>query len=127
MRGESLLVALVTSVVTYLATRTESRYVFKGKQTESKSNTEGIYVQNMEMILTEYKEQVNSFRDEVQLLRDENKSLKDDFRKFKENHQLEMEEYKKYTELLEEENETLKEVVVDLEVEIKELQEGGKE
>ena len=118
------IVAIVSSLGTYFATRIQSQYSLRSKKIESDSATEGIYVQNMEMILREYKEQVSSFRDEVSTLREENRLLKKDFDSFKRKHREEMDEYKKYVDLLETENENLKEENADLKEEISILIKG---
>ena len=122
------IVAIVSSLGTYFATRIQSQYSLRSKRIESDSATEGIYVQNMEMILREYKEQVSGFRAEVAELRSENKRIKQEFRDFKDMHYKEMEEYMEYISIVDtekkalvEENEELKLENVELRVEISTL------
>ena len=125
------IVAIVSSLGTYFATRIQSQYSLRSKRIESDSATEGIYVQNMEMILREYKEQVSGFRAEVAELRSENKRIKQEFRDFKDMHYKEMEEYMEYISIVDtekkalvEENEELKIENIELKSEISTLKGG---
>lgn len=102
------LVAIISSVGTYFATKMQSQYQMRSKKFESDSATESIYVQNMETILKEYKEQVSGFRAEVAELRDENKRIKEEFKQFKEQQYEEIKEYKEFVIILENELEEVK-------------------
>ena len=115
------IVAIVSSLGTYFATRIQSQYSLRSKRIESDSATEGIYVQNMEMILREYKEQVSGFRAEVAELRSENKRIKQEFRDFKDMHYKEMEEYMEYISIVDTEKKTLVEENEELKIENIEL------
>ena len=115
------IVAIVSSVGTYFATRIQSHYSLRSNRIESDSATEGIYVQNMEMILREYKEQVSGFRAEVAELRSENKRIKQEFRYFKDMHYKEMEEYMEYIKIVDVEKENLVEENAELKLENIEL------
>ena len=115
------IVAIVSSLGTYFATRMQSQYSLRSKRIESDSATEGIYVQNMEMILREYKEQVSGFRAEVAELRSENKRIKQEFRDFKDMHYKEMEEYMEYISIVDVEKKALVEENEELKIENSEL------
>ena len=115
------IVAIVSSIGTYFATRIQSQYSLHSKRIESDSATEGIYVQNMEMILREYKEQVSGFRAEVAELRSENKRIKQEFREFKDMHYKEMEEYMEYISIVDTEKKALVEENEELKIENIEL------
>ena len=115
------IVAIVSSLGAYFATRIQSQYSLRSKAVESDSATEGIYVQNMEMILREYKEQVSGFRAEVAELRSENKRIKQEFRDFKDMHYKEMEEYMEYIKIVDVEKENLIEENAELKLENTEL------
>ena len=115
------IVAIVSSIGTYFATRIQSQYSLRSKRIESDSATEGIYVQNMEMILREYKEQVSGFRAEVAELRSENKRIKQEFRDFKDMHYKEMEEYMEYISIVDTEKKALVEEIEELKIENIEL------
>ena len=117
------IVAIVSSLGTYFATRIQSQYSLRSKRLESDSATEGIYVQNMEMILREYKEQVSGFRQEVAELRSENKRIKQEFREFKDMHYKEMEEYLEYINIVDTEKKELLEENAELKLENTELRE----
>lgn len=121
MAGESVIVAIVTAVGTYFATRVKAKHDEKGKSLESSSTTEGIYIQNMELIMQGFKEQVDDLKDDVKQLRDENEQLKSEFNEFREKHHQEINEYKEYIQLLRSENDDLKEEVIELEVTIQAL------
>ena len=115
------IVAIVSSIGTYFATRIQSQYSLRSKRLESDSATEGIYVQNMEMILREYKEQVSGFRQEVAELRSENERIKQEFRDFKDMHYKEMEEYLEYINIVDTEKKELLEENAELKLENNEL------
>ena len=122
------IVAIVSSLGTYFATRIQSQYSLRSKTVESDSATKGIYVQSMELILREYKEQVSGFRAEVAELRSENKRIKQEFREFKDEHYQKMDEYKEYINIVDsekkaliEENEEFKLENVELRVQISTL------
>lgn len=89
---------------------------------QARATTEGMYIESMELILTEYKEQVASFRDEVQELRKDNKELKQEFEGFKEKHKSEVAKYEVWVIELQEENEDLLEENTGLKEQIKELE-----
>ena len=91
---------------------------------ESETNSEGMYVENMSVILAEYKEQVSGFRDEVKQLKELNETIKKEFDEFRHDHYKEIEEYKKYIDLIEIENKELKEENSDLKLEVAFLKEG---
>lgn len=124
MNSETFIVGLITAVLTYLGTRTQGKYNVKRQEVESETNSEGMYVENMSVILSEYKEQVRGFRDEVKQLRKINENIKKEFDQFKHEHYKEIEEYKKYVDLIETENEELKEENSDLKLEVAFLKEG---
>ena len=115
------IVAIVSSIGTYFATRIQSQYSLRSKMVESDSATEGMYVQNMELILREYKEQVSGFRAEVAELRSENKRIKQEFRDFKDMHYKEMEEYMEYISIVDTEKKELLEENAELKLENTEL------
>ena len=127
MNSETVIVGIVTAVLTYLGTRTKGQADIKRQQLESETNSEGMYVENMSVILAEYKEQVSGFRDEVRQLRAENASIKQEFNEFRKVSNEKMEEYKKYAELLETENVELKEENMDLKEELNSIKGGSHE
>lgn len=112
--NETIIATIITAALTYLGTKKQTEHQLKGKQLESEANTEGMYVQNMSMILAEYKEQVSGFRNELSL-------VKQEFSEFKKEHYRKIEEYKFYVAELEEENEALKDEITDLKVEVEHL------
>lgn len=125
MNSENVIVAVVTGLLTWMATRTKSHHEVKRQKVESKSNTEGIYVQNMSVILAEYKEQVSGFRAELS-------AVKKEFSEFKKSHYEEVREYKSLVdakderiEELEAENDHLREENTELKLENAYLKEGN--
>ena len=110
-----------------------TRYTVKRQQTgklnevkmEGDVKTEELFVSNMGVILSEYKEQVSAYKEQVsaykELLEANNEQitvLQGEFNEFKEQHQKEVTVYKekivfleKKVEDLEDENESLKEVI----------------
>lgn len=117
----TVIVGIATAVLTYLGTRSQGQVDIKRQQLESEANSEGMYVENMSIILSEYKEQVSGFRDEVRQLRAENASIKQEFNEFRKASNEKVEEYKKYVDLLETENEEFKEENAELRTENEEL------
>lgn len=133
MAGENIIVAIITAVGTYFMTHAKVKHEVEGKVVESNANkesssiqaratTEGMYIESMELILTEYKEQVASFRDEVQELRKDNKELKAEFDVFRAKHKDEVAKYEVWVIELQEENEDLLEENTGLKEQIKELE-----
>lgn len=118
MNSETVIVGIVTAVLTYLGTRTQGKYNVKRQEVESETNSEGMYVENMSVILAEYKDQVSGFRDEVKQLREDNEAIKKEFEEFRKSSEQKMDEYKKYVDLLETENEELKEENAELKLEV---------
>lgn len=118
MNSETIVVGVITAVLTYLGTRTKGQYDVKRQKVESETNSEGMYVENMSVILAEYKEQVSGFRNEVRQLREDNEGIKREFDEFRKSSNEKMEEYKKYVELLEAENDDLKEENSELKLEV---------
>ena len=126
--SEVVITAIITGVLTYLATQVEASYRFKEKGVESGAKTEGIYVENMTTILAEYKEQVSSFRDEVKMLREENQDIKrqlndlqkerkeiiDKFNEERTYYERELELKDEIIDGLQEENEDLKQEIIIL-------------
>ncbi|MDN6288895.1 MAG: hypothetical protein L0J63_01245 [Tetragenococcus koreensis] len=127
MNSETVIVGIITAVLTYLGTRTKGQADIKRQELESETNSEGMYVENMSVILSEYKEQVSGFRDEVRQLRAENASIKQEFNEFRKASNKKVEEYKKYVDLLETENEEFKEENAELRTESEELKEENTE
>ena len=133
MAGENVLVAIVTAVGTYFMTQAKIKHEVKGKIVESdaskasstiqaRATTEGMYIESMELILTEYKEQVASFREEVQELRKDNKELKAEFDTFRAKHKDEVAKYEIWVIELQEENEDLLEENTGLKEQIREME-----
>lgn len=77
-------------------------------QTEGDKNAESMYVQNMSVILSEYKEQVSGFRNELQ-------SVRKEFAEFKDVHNKEVEEFITKINFLELQIENKDEKIEDLE------------
>ena len=124
MNPENVVAVAITGVLTYLGTRLQVRGTIQSKKVESEANTEGIYVENMSVILSEYQEQVSSFRKEISV-------LKDEFAQFKQKHYKEVREYKELVDdqaeridELEVENGHLIEENTELKIENTELKEG---
>ncbi|SFB91021.1 hypothetical protein SAMN04488102_101373 [Alkalibacterium subtropicum] len=111
MNNEAIIVAVITGLLTYFGTKKQTEYQLKGKEVEADANTEGMYVQNMSMILAEYKEQVSGFREELRV-------VKAEFSDFRREHYKKIEEYKIYVEELEEEIDALKDERNDLKLEL---------
>jgi len=114
MYYETILASVITALLTFWGTKKQAEHQLKEKKAEVEANTEGMYVQNMSMILAEYKEQVSGFRNELSL-------VKQEFSEFKKEHYRKIEEYKFYVAELEEENEALKDEITDLKVEVEHL------
>lgn len=121
MNNENIVIAVVTGALTWLATRTKSHYDFRAKKAESDSSTEGIYVQNMEMILKEYKEQVSAFRTEVRALKDENKDIRKQLEELKSERSEIIEEFNKERTYYERELELKDEIIEGLQEENEDL------
>ena len=107
MNYETILASVITALLTFWGTKKQTEYQLKEKKAEVDANTEGMYVQNMAMILAEYKEQVSGFRDEL-------RQVKSEFAIFREEHYRKMDEYKVYVKELEEENEELRDENTEL-------------
>ena len=107
MNYETILASVITALLTFWGTKKQTEYQLKEKKAEVEANTEGMYVQNMAMILAEYKEQVSGFRDEL-------RQVKSEFAIFREEHYRKMDEYKVYVKELEEENEELRDENTEL-------------
>jgi predicted RNase H-like nuclease (RuvC/YqgF family) len=123
MNNENIIIAIATGLLTWLATRTKSHYDLRAKKIESDSSTEGIYVQNMEMILKEYKEQVSAFRTEVRALKDENKDIRKQLEELKSERSEIIEEFNKERTYYERELELKDEIIDELNVQIAEKDE----
>ncbi|MDN6629693.1 MAG: hypothetical protein L0K90_00380 [Staphylococcus equorum] len=117
--GENIIVAIVTAVGTYLATQAKVKHEVKGKRIESDKNAEAMYVQNMELIMAGFREQVDELKEDVIVLKSENEQLRRDFKEFKKKYHREIDEYQGLVDALKSENEELKEEVVELETLIK--------
>lgn len=116
--------SLISGLLTYLGTRFQTKGTIQAKKMDTDSHTEGIYVQNITTILTEYKDQVSTLRNELS-------ELKEEFAQFKQQHHKEIREYKSMIDdkndrinYLVGENEGLKEENTQLKVENAELKEG---
>ena len=107
MYYETILASVITALLTFWGTKKQAAYQLKEKE----ANTEGMYVQNMAMILAEYKEQVSGFREELRV-------LKAEFSDFRREHYKKIEEYKIYVAELEEEIDALKDERNDLKLEV---------
>lgn len=107
MYYETILASVITALLTFWGTKKQAEHQLKEKEAEVEANTEGMYVQNMAMILAEYKEQVSGFRDEL-------RQVKSEFAIFREEHYRKMDEYKVYVKELEEENEELRDENTEL-------------
>jgi len=118
MNAETVLIPVLTAFLTYIGTKRHTEYQLRGTQVEADANTEGMYVQNMSLILTEYKEQVSGFRSDLLVVREENAEIKRSFAAFKDQHYKEIGEYKIYIEELEESIEELKEENSELRLEV---------
>ena len=66
----------------------QGKQKIKEIQTEGDSNAETLYVKNMSILLTEYKEQVSGFKEEL-------KGVREEFAKFREQHDKDVEEYER--------------------------------
>lgn len=80
-------------------------------RTEGDTNAETLYVQNMSVLLTEYKEQVSGFREELTAVRKE-------FALFKEQHEKKVLEYEDRIAFLEIQAEQKDEKIEELEADI---------
>ena len=80
-------------------------------KTEGDANAETLYVQNMSVLLTEYKEQVSGFRDELTAVRKE-------FALFREQHDKQVLEYENRIAYLEIQSEKKDEIIEELEADI---------
>lgn len=80
-------------------------------RTEGDANAETLYVQNMSVLLTEYKEQVSGFRDELTAVRKE-------FALFREQHEKKVVEYEDRIAFLEIQAEKKDEKIEELEADI---------
>lgn len=114
MNSEGVLIAVITGVATFLATKTKSRLELEQKHVDSNAGTTEVYVQHMEHILTGYREQVDDLREQV-------KGLQKDFDDFKAKHKTEIGELKDYTSFLEEEKQYLLDEINDLKTENNQL------
>lgn len=123
MNSETWIAALIAGVFTYLGTRTTTKGTVKSEKLKGEANTEGMYVENMSLILAEYKEQVSGFRQEVKMLREENAELKDDFSQFKQSHYTEVREYKNIIANKDERIEELETENTALKIEVTQLKE----
>lgn len=117
---EIILTALISGGLTLWGTQIKARSTKEIQEAESTATTESIYIENMETILVEYKQQLSEVREEVAGLKEENREIRKQIRKIKDDHRKELNEYKKYTELLESENKELKEENETLKIELEE-------
>jgi len=111
MYYETILASVITALLTFWGTKKQAEHQLKEKKAEVDANTEGMYVQNMAMILAEYKEQVSGFREELRV-------VKAEFSDFRREHYKKIEEYKIYVAELEEEIDALKDERNDLNLEL---------
>ena len=74
---------LIAAISSYAKNKSDERKT----KIEGEANTEGIYVQNMSLIIEGYKEQVSGFRDELTRVRSE-------FEDFKKQHSETVENYR---------------------------------
>lgn len=133
MNSENIIVAVITGVLTLLATKTTSRYELEKEQITSEAGATGIYVENMEFIMRGYKEQVSELRAEISGLKDNYNALHKDFEEFKDKYKeetfkheqyvgvvkMQMQQLKEENEELIEENAILNEVNTKLKGELK--------
>lgn len=115
---EIIITALISGGLTLWGTQIKARSTREVQEVESIATTESIYIENMETILVEYKQQLSEVRDEVAGLKEENREIRKQIRRIKDEHRKELNEYKKYTQLLETENEELKDEVETLKYEL---------
>lgn len=107
----ALLSALIGGGVTAITSYMKNKTDVKKAHLEGEHNTEGIYVQNMSLILQEYKEQVSGFRGELT-------RVKEEFEEFRQQHKKEVAQYRKQIEFLELQVEEKDERIEELEEEL---------
>ena len=110
------LVGLVISAVwgPSVVAKVQGKMRISEVKTEGDSNAESMYVQNMSVILGEYKEQVSGFRNELENVRKE-------FASFKDAHNKEVAEYQSKIAFIELQIENKDDQIEELETEIIEI------
>lgn len=100
VNSENIIIAVITGVLTLLATKTTSRYELEKEQITSEAGATGIYVENMEFIMRGYKEQVSELRAEISGLKDNYNALHKDFEEFKGKYKDEILRYEEYVDVV---------------------------
>ena len=136
----SVITVVVTALLTYLGTRTQTKGILQSKQVEVGSATEGIYIAQINTLFEERDKQAEHLRNEVDKMRNENQDmirqfeeLQKEFNEFRSSHDLEVETYRlsllekeEHIEELQMEVDVLKEEIEVLENELQSSECGSK-
>lgn len=115
----NVLTGFTAALLTYLGTKTKAKSDVTSTQVQGQATTESMYIQHMQSLLDEYKDQTDSMRSEIGQVTQRLNELQKEFDDFKSNHDKKIEEY---NVLIVDKNENIE----ALEMEIEELKDENR-